>query len=104
MMKKWITWGALALLIGCSAPEKNEFVIKGNISSYPADILILAYQIDGKFTLDTIRIDNGRLSYKKQLTDTIVASVVSRDNNNNIKVEKCGRSPCRYHRPVYPSL
>lgn len=86
MMTKWMILGVLILLIGCNAPKKNDFVIKGTVSSYPADILILAYMIDGDFVLDTIGIDNGKLSYKKEFTDTVVASVVSRDENNNIKL------------------
>lgn len=88
MMTKWMILGVLILLIGCNAPKKNDFVIKGTVSSYPADILILAYAVDGNFVLDTIGIDNGKLTYKKEFTDTIVASVVSRDKNNNIKLDK----------------
>lgn len=86
MMNRWMTLGMVALLLACNTPQKNEFVIKGTISSYPADILILAYQRNGDFVLDTIRITDGRLSYAKQVTDTVVATVVSRDKNNNIPV------------------
>ena len=86
MKKQWMTLGIVALLLSCNTPQKNKFTIQGTISDYPADILILAYQHNGDFTLDTIRITDGHLSYKKQLTDTLVASVVSRDKNSNISV------------------
>lgn len=87
MMKKWMLPGLIALFMGCNGPKENEFIIQGTISSYPADVLIIAYQNNGDFALDTIRIDGGKLSYTKQLTDTIVATLVSRDPHSNIPLE-----------------
>lgn len=84
MMKKGILIGLIALLAGCNSVKENEFVIKGTIKNYPSDILICAYQQNGNFKLDTIWINNGKLSYKTQVTEPIVASLVSHDPNSNI--------------------
>ena len=83
-MKKGLFIGLIALLTGCNSVKENEFVIKGTIKNYPADILICAYQQNGDFKLDTIWINNGKLSYKTQVTEPVVASLVSRDPNSNI--------------------
>ena len=84
MMKVIILLGIVALLAGCNSIQKDEFVITGTISSYPKEILICAYQKDGNFVLDTIRVENGKLSYRKKLQEPIVASLVSRDPHNII--------------------
>ena len=78
-MKQLIMIGVSALLLGCTSVKKDEFVIKGHIGSYPKDILICAYEHNGNFVLDTIRVKNGKLSYRKQLQEPIVANLVSRD-------------------------
>lgn len=88
MMKKGLFIGLIALLAGCNSVKENEFVIKGNIKNYPSDILICAYQQNGDFKLDTIWINNGKLSYKTQVTEPVVASLVSRDPNSNITLEQ----------------
>ena len=87
-MKKGLFIGLIALLAGCNSVKENEFVIKGNIKNYPSDILICAYQQNGDFKLDTIWINNGKLSYKTQVTEPVVASLVSRDPNSNITLEQ----------------
>ena len=87
-MKKGLFIGLIALLTGCNSVKENEFVIKGTIKNYPADILICAYQQNGDFKLDTIWINNGKLSYKTQVTEPVVASLVSRDPNSNITLEQ----------------
>lgn len=84
MMKKGLLIGLIALLAGCNSVKENEFVIKGTIKNYPSDILICAYQQNGDFKLDTIWINNGKLSYKTQVTEPVVANLVSRDPNSNI--------------------
>lgn len=88
MMNKLIILGIVALLIGCNTLKKDEFVIRGNITSYPADVLILAYQTNGDFILDTVRVTDGKLDYRKQVTEPIVASLVSRDMNSNIALDR----------------
>ena len=70
-MKQLIMIGVAALLLGCTSVKKDEFVIKGHIGSYPKDILICAYEHNGNFVLDTIRVKNGKLSYRKQLQEPI---------------------------------
>ncbi len=87
MKKCWIL-GMVALLMGCDSVKKDEFVIKGSIVSYPKDYLICAYEQNGAYALDTIWVKEGRLSYRKQLQKPIVATLVSRDPNSNIVLEK----------------
>lgn len=84
MMKVVFLLGIVALLAGCNSIQKDEFVITGTISSYPKEVLICAYQTNGNFILDTIRVENGKLSYRKKLQEPIVASLVSRDPHNII--------------------
>ena len=84
MMKVVSLLGIVALLTGCNFIQKDEFVITGTISSYPKEVLICAYQTNGNFILDTIRVENGKLSYRKKLQEPIVASLVSRDPHNII--------------------
>ena len=84
MMKMVFVLGIIALLMGCDSIQKDEFVITGTISSYPKDVLICAYQRNGDFVLDTIRVENGKLSYRKKLQEPVVASLVSRDPHNVI--------------------
>ena len=67
MMKVVFLLGIVALLAGCNSIQKDEFVITGTISSYPKEVLICAYQTNGNFILDTIRVENGKLSYRKKL-------------------------------------
>ena len=59
MMKVVFLLGIVALLAGCNSIQKDEFVITGTISSYPKEVLICAYQTNGNFILDTIRVENG---------------------------------------------
>lgn len=82
MMKVVFLLGIVALLAGCNSIQKDEFVITGTISSYPKEVLICAYQTNGNFILDTIRVENGKLSYRKKLQEPVVASLVSRDPHN----------------------
>ena len=84
MMKMVFILGMIALLIGCDSIQKDEFVITGTISSYPKEVLICAYQRNGDFVLDTIRVENGKLSYRTKLQEPVVASLVSRDPHNVI--------------------
>lgn len=84
MMKVVFLLGIVALLAGCNSIQKDEFVITGTISSYPKEVLICAYQTNGNFILDTIRVENGKLSYRKKLQEPVVASLVSRDPHNII--------------------
>lgn len=84
MMRKCWIFGMVALLMGCDSVKKDEFVIKGSIASYPADFLICAYEQNGEYALDTIWVKEGRLSYRKQLQEPVVATLVSRDPNSNI--------------------
>ena len=84
MMKVVFLLGIVALLAGCNSIQKDEFVITGTIRSYPKEVLICAYQTNGNFILDTIRVENGKLSYRKKLQEPIVASLVSRDPHNII--------------------
>lgn len=83
-MKMVFLLGIVALLTGCNSIQKDEFVITGTISSYPKEVLICAYQTNGDFILDTIRVENGKLSYRKKLQEPVVASLVSRDPHNII--------------------
>ena len=83
-MKMVFLLGIVALLTGCNSIPKDEFVITGTISSYPKEVLICAYQTNGDFILDTIRVENGKLSYRKKLQEPVVASLVSRDPHNII--------------------
>ena len=92
-MKQLIMIGVAALLLGCTSVKKDEFVIKGHIGSYPKDILICAYEHNGNFVLDTIRVKNGKLSYRKQLQEPIVANLVSRDPNTSYIAQKNGIIP-----------
>lgn len=87
-MKKLMMLGVAALLLGCNSIKEDEFVIKGHIASYPKDVLICAYEHNGNFVLDTIRVENGKLSYRKKLQEPIVANLVSRDPNSNIVQER----------------
>lgn len=84
MMKAVFIFGIVALLLGCNSIQKDEFVITGTISSYPKEMLICSYLEDGNYVLDTIRIKDGKLSYKKKLQEPMVASLVSRDPHNII--------------------
>ena len=77
-MKMVFLLGIVALLTGCNSIQKDEFVITGTISSYPKEVLICAYQTNGDFILDTIRVENGKLSYRKKLQEPVVASLVRR--------------------------
>ncbi len=83
-MKKLTTIVLAALLAGCQGVKENEFAITGTITNYPGDVLICAYQQNGDFKLDTIWVKDGKLSYKTQVTEPVVASLVSRDPNSNI--------------------
>ena len=64
----------------------DEFVIQGNISAYNADFLILAYQDKENYVLDTLWVKDGKINYRKRIDQPVVASLVSRDKHNSIKM------------------
>lgn len=80
--------GKLEKMKKTDAFAPDEFAIQGNISSYGAEYLILAYQDKGDYVLDTVWVKNGKLNYHRKIQQPVVASLVSRDKQNIIVVGK----------------
>ncbi|MDR1719723.1 MAG: AhpC/TSA family protein [Dysgonamonadaceae bacterium] len=83
-MKRVIFAGMAALLMGCTSVKEDEFVIKGTVTDYGAEMLMLAYQDSDQFVMDTLKVADGKIHYKTQATKPVMATLISRDPKHNI--------------------